>query len=82
MTWHEIISRFLYRDFYVPVWPNIVASVIAAIAVFVRLHIQELRQRARHRELIQVHSAMLVSHRALHDKIDALILLKGTADGD
>lgn len=47
MHWHH----WLYDDFYVPIWPNIIASIIMAIWVYGRLKALERLHKKHHAEM-------------------------------
>lgn len=43
-----MIHRYLFADFWVPIWPNLAASLICSAAVYLKLHFEAV---ARHEEL-------------------------------
>ena len=47
----EWIHRYLFADFWVPVWPNIAAAIIGALWLNWRIRLRQLR----HHEALKQH---------------------------
>lgn len=62
MSWLTLANHILIRDFYDPVWPNLAASGLCAIATVKRVK----AHLAKHRRWQSKHFA------ALHTKVNAI----------
>lgn len=69
-----ILISWLNRDFWGPVWPNLVASAICAAGAVMRIRVH---LRRHHQVQAQQHAATRDLVAGLHERLDALASEQG-----
>lgn len=80
---HTIFYHYLYVDVYIPVWPNIVASIIVGAWVIWRnrTHIDKLEHRMMHR--LALHTSLVGREmEKIHGRISTLHTSGSDHSGD